>query len=93
MKPLLLLLTLLLPGMASAEFFQQRDKQLHMAGSAIGVHVLHAAGMTKQQAFWSMMFIGAMKELGDDNTGREHAMDMVANTIGAATIFTWRYEF
>lgn len=87
---------LLISAASAAEgvpFFEQRDKQQHMLYSAVGANALLAMGATPKQAFWTMLAIGAIKEATDDNTAKEHGMDMVANAIGASTVFVWSIKF
>jgi hypothetical protein len=75
------------------DFFHEDDKQKHMALSALGANVLYAAGLKPWQAFAVMVSVGALKELGDDNTDVEHGRDMLANTLGASSVFVWTIKF
>lgn len=93
MKATLLTLCLLFANSIQAsdlsEFYKQKDKQLHTKYSAIATNAMYVAGMTKWQAFTVMMVIGGIKETmdGDRNTQEEHHKDMLANMIGASTVF------
>lgn len=94
MRAVVLSLILMLSSAVNADtFFIESDKQKHMAGSAIGANLMYAAGLTKWQAFGVMLAIGAIKELGDDNSSAEHGRDMLANAIGASSVFVWSIEF
>lgn len=94
MKMGILAILLMLSTSASADtFFSEPDKQKHMIGSAIGANLMYAAGLTKWQAFGAMLAIGALKELGDGNSNTEHGRDMLANAIGASTVFVWSIKF
>jgi hypothetical protein len=75
------------------DFIHEQDKQKHMALSALGAHALHAAGLKPWQAFAVMMYIGTMKELRDHNSNVEHGRDMLANAIGASSVFVWTVKF
>ena len=89
-----IILFMLLSTAASADtLFTEQDKQKHIAGAAIGANLMYAAGLTKWQAFGAMLAIGAFKELGDDNSSSEHGRDMLANAIGASSVFIWSIEF
>lgn len=100
MKSLMLLILLALAPVVSnasdaSVFLHEEDKQKHMALSALGANLLHAAGMTEKQAFWTMIAIGLSKEvlLDPHNSKQEHRRDMLANTIGAGTVFVWSIKF
>ena len=94
MKMAILAILLMLSASASADaFFAEQDKQKHMIGSAIGANLMYAAGLSKWEAFGAMLAIGALKELGDDNSSVEHGRDMLANVIGASTVFVWEIKF
>ena len=94
MKAYVLIMLMLFSGSCSADsFFAEQDKQKHMALSAVGSNLLYASGLTKLQAFSIMLAIGAIKEAGDDNSGTEHARDMLANAIGASSVFVWEIKF
>ncbi len=90
---LALLLLISTSAQASTTFYDEPDKVLHTKWSAIGAHVLHGVGMTPSKAFWSMMIIGIANETQPHNTGRERRRDMIANIIGASTVFVWEIEF
>jgi hypothetical protein len=75
------------------DFIHEQDKQKHMALSALGANVLYAAGLKPWQAFGVMVGIGALKEMGDDNSNVEHGRDMLANAIGASSVFVWSVKF
>ncbi len=94
MKVVTLSILLMLSAPISADtFFAEPDKQKHMIGSAIGANLMYSAGLTKWQAFGAMLAIGAIKELGDNNSSAEHGRDMLANAIGASTVFVWEIKF
>lgn len=77
-----------------SEFYQQKDKQLHTQYSAIATNLMYVGGMSKWEAFTVMMVIGHIKESMDShNSQHEHDMDMFANMMGAATVFTWEIRF
>ena len=93
MKYLVLVFAILTTSARADTFFAEPDKQKHMTGSAIGSNLMHAVGLSKWQAFGAMLAIGALKELGDDNSSAEHGRDMLANVIGASTVFVWEIKF
>ncbi len=89
-----LIFLMILSGAASANtFFTEQDKQKHMVGSALGANLMYGAGLTKWEAFCVMLTIGAFKELGDDNSNTENGRGMLANAIGASSVFVWEIEF
>ena len=94
MKTILALLLLIsTSAQASPTFYDEPDKVLHTRYSAIGAHSLYAVGLTPNQSFWTMMTIGALNEAQPHNTGRERRRDMIANIIGASTVFVWSIEY
>ena len=93
MRYLVLIFTLISAPVHADTFFTEPDKQKHMVGSAIGANLMYAAGLSKWQAFGAMLAIGALKELGDNNSSTEHGRDMLANAIGASSVFIWTIEF
>lgn len=70
-----------------SEFYKEPDKVLHTQYSAIATNLMYVGGMSKWQAFTTMMMVGTAKELTDDNSTEEHHRDMLANMIGASTVF------
>lgn len=114
MKTLLLTLLIAISGAAHADdskwqtFWDEEDKQKHMALSALGANILYSgfenmsrkpSGWTKKEsakaAFITMMSIGLAKEvlLDHNNTMQEHGRDMLANAIGSGTVIIWRIEW
>ena len=96
MKKLLISLLLLVSVSAQADpYFEQRDKQLHMAGSALGASLFAMMGESPKEAFRDMMIIGILKEIadGNGNTLNEHAGDLVADALGSSVVFTFHYDF
>ena len=70
-------------------FFTEKDKQRHMVGSAILVHIFYAITLDPIGSFLLMVTAGLLKEFIDTNTMPEHVRDMLANVIGASTVFAW----
>lgn len=70
-----------------SDFYNEPDKQKHIQYSSLLTNGMYLCGMTKWQSFTAMMAIGGMKELMDGNTQEEHLRDMLANMIGASTVF------
>ena len=88
-----LLLALLAAPVHAETFFIEQDKQKHMKYSAVATNLMYWGGMSKWQAFTTMMVVGAIKEQMDDNTEEEHHRDMMANMLGASTVFVWEIKF
>lgn len=84
---LALLLFISTSALASPTFYDEPDKVLHTQWSAIGAHVLYGVGASEDEAFWAMMAIGALNEAQPHNTGRERRRDMIANLVGAGTVY------
>ena len=94
MKALILAAMLLFSSSANATtFYDEPDKVLHTQYSAVGAHALKAIGLTSWQSFWTMMLIGALNEIPSHNTGQERRRDMVANIVGASSVFVWEIKF
>ncbi len=70
-------------------FFTESDKQGHMIGSAVLAHIFYALTHDPVGSFFAMVAIGLIKEFTDTNTMTEHVRDMLANVIGASTVFAW----
>ena len=70
-------------------FFTESDKQGHMIGSAILATIFYAVTSDPTGSFFLMVAVGLIKEFTDTNTMTEHLRDMLANVIGASTVFAW----
>jgi len=92
MKKLLLTL-FLFSSPANATFYNEEDKRHHTQGLAVGANLLKSFGATSIEAFSAALLVGIAKELSDNNSASEHKRDMLANIIGASTVFVWEIEF
>ena len=86
-------------------FFQEDDKQLHMACTTLISFVAAGwaseNGYTESEAFWigfsSAMFIGVLKEAydardgGSGFDGRDLLADGIGASLGSFTITVWKF--
>ncbi len=95
-EKLLLIILLGITNISYADsFFQEGDKQNHMAAHAIGANGLHLVfEMSPGHAWLTMTAAGVLYEvLTNESTVNESLRDIQANAIGGATVFVWKIEF
>ena len=93
------LLLIILLGVSTTSyadsFFQEGDKQNHMAAHAIGANGLHLMfDMSPGHSWLTMMSAGVLYEvLTNESTVNESLRDIKANALGGATVFLWKIEW